>query len=551
MNLNKRLLNKIIASKNLTPEKLNKLKRHFADKSKTGMISNAALLKLHRKNIQGKSVDHFANHIDHVVSNLLMKRRIRTLSGVAPIAVLTKPFPCPGKCAYCPTEKAMPKSYLSNEPAVMRAILTKFDPFVQVRTRIDALENNGHDTDKIELIIMGGTWSCLPKSYQTEFVKNCFESCNLNSISEALNSKQIKNSKKNKNKKIKTLKEVQRENETAKRRIVAMTIETRPDYVDEKQIKHWRTLGATKVELGVQTLDDQIFKLNKRGHGVAEVIRATKLLKQAGFKIAYHMMPNLPGSTPKKDLDIYKKLFNDQDFQPDFIKIYPTVVTKNAELYKWWQAGKYKPYSAKQLLALLIKMKLATPEYVRIIRLIRDIPAESIVAGNKISNLRQILQAQVKQLTLSGVEGCKCIRCREARENSTGMNAAKLFVDKYQASGADEYFLQFASKDKFKLFAFLRLRIPNKKEINFIPEIKNCAMIREIHTYGALVSLNKNKKSKAIQHQGFGIKLTIKAEQIAKQCGFKKIAVIAGVGVRNYYRKLGYESSGTYLVKNL
>lgn len=532
MNKDKELLRKLITTKNLTPEGLNKLKRRFSNKSQTGMISNADLLKLCRDDKVNASF----------IKRLLIKRRIRTLSGVAPIAVLTKPFPCPGKCAYCPTEKAMPKSYLSNEPAVMRAILTKFDPFVQVKTRIDALENNGHDTDKIELIIMGGTWSCLPKSYQTNFVKKCFEACNEKSTKH-----KAQNSKKIKNEKSKTLKEVQTENETAKHRIVAMTIETRPDYVDEKQIKHWRMLGATKVELGVQTLDDKIFKLNKRGHNVESVINATKLLKRAGFKIAYHMMPNLPGSTPKKDLAIYKKLFNDQRFQPDFIKIYPTVVTKNAELCKWWKAGKYKPYSAKQLLDLLIKMKLATPEYVRIIRLIRDIPAESIEAGNKISNLRQSLQEELKKRNTN----CKCIRCREARENSTGMSAAKLFIDKYRASDAEEYFLQFASKDRKKLFAFLRLRLPSKNEINFIQEINDCAMIREVHTYGALVSLDKNKKGKAIQHQGFGAKLTIKAEQIAEQNGFKKIAVIAGVGVRNYYRKLGYKSHGTYLIKNL
>lgn len=531
MNKDNELLRKLITTRNLTPERLNKLKRRFADKSKTGMISNAALLKL----CHGDKVSA------SFMKRLLIKRRIRTLSGVAPIAVLTKPFPCPGKCVYCPDEKNMPKSYLSNEPAVMRAILTKFDPFVQVKTRIDALENNGHDTDKIELIIMGGTWSCLPKRYQTEFVKKCFEACNLNSKSETLNSKQIKKSKS------KTLKETQKANETAKHRIVAMTVETRPDYVDEKQIKHWRKLGATKVELGVQTLDDNILKLNKRGHGVASVMRATKLLKQAGFKIAYHMMPNLPGATPKIDLANYKKLFNDQNFQPDFVKIYPTVVTKNAELYKWRKAGKYKPYSAKQLFDLLIKMKLATPEYVRIIRLIRDIPAESIVAGNKISNLRQALQEELTKTE----KRCKCIRCREARENSMGMSVAKLFIAKYKASDADEYFLQFASKDKKKLFAFLRLRLPDKEEKNFISEISDCAMIREIHTYGAMVPLKKIKRNNAIQHHGFGAKLTKEAEKIAKQNGFKKIAVISGVGVRNYYRKLGYKLSGTYLIKNL
>lgn len=508
------------------------------------MISNAELLSLFGKTkepltgVRGRLLNE---RTSEKVRNLLIKRKIRTLSGVAPIAVLTKPFPCPGKCAYCPTEKEMPKSYLSNEPAVMRAVLTKFDPFTQVQVRIKALENNGHSTDKLELIIMGGTWSCLPEKYQTWFIKRCFDAANeVNSKHKTQNPKQIQNSK------LKTLKSAQKINETAKHRIIGITLETRPDYIDEKEIKRWRELGATKVELGVQIINDKVLKTNKRGHGVEAIIHATKLFKQAGFKVAYHIMPNLPGSTTVKDLANYKKLFSNQDFQPDFVKIYPTVVTKGSTLYKWWRAGKYKPYSAKKLLDLLFKMKLATPEYVRIIRLIRDIPEESIVAGNKISNLRQALQERLKKEN----KFCQCIRCREAKGDISGISKAKLFIGTYKASDANEYFLQFASPDRRTLFAFLRLRLPNKNEQNFLTEIKNCAMIREVHTYGKALPLKKSK-NKAIQHLGFGAKLIKEAEKIAKQNGFDKMAVISGIGVREYYKKFGYKLSGTYMTKNI
>jgi len=477
-------------------------------------------LSLYREQTKKKKIP-----LNSELENLLRKRKIRTLSGVAPIAVLTKPYPCPGHCLYCPDEKNMPKSYLSNEPAVMRAALTKFDPFKQVTVRLRALTDNGHSTDKVELIIMGGTWSYFPKSYQRNFVKRCFEACN--------------------GKKSKTLEEAQVVNETAKHRIVALTLETRPDYVTEKEVLFWRQLGATKVELGVQALDDKVLTLNKRGHGLKEVITATKLFKQAGFKIAYHMMPGLMGATPQKDLNYFKTLFSNPAFQPDMLKIYPTVVTEGTALERAWKNKTYKPYSEKTLFNLLLKIKQIVPGYVRIIRLIRDIPQESILAGNKITNLREALQKELRTQNLF----CHCIRCREAREDITKLSQAKLFIEKYEASGATEYFLQFASRDKKKLYAFLRLRLPDQKEQNFIEEINNCALIREIHTYGRLVPLKKSLAG--IQHQGFGTRLTEEAEKIAQKNGFKKIAVISGVGVRGFYRKFKYHKVGTYMVKKL
>ncbi len=519
--INIELIRKLAGLKIKNTNRLNKVKRAFANKYHIGMISNADLLALYRELLKNSEIKQNTE-----LEKLLQKRKIRTLSGVAPVAVLTKPYPCPGRCAYCPSEKDMPKSYLSNEPAVMRAIATKFDPFVQVSSRIKALKNNGHDTDKIELIIMGGTWSSFPKKYQTWFVKKCFDACNEKTAT--------------------SLAQAHTWNETAKHRIVALTLETRPDYIDEKEIANWRKLGATKVELGVQAIDDAILKRNKRGHLTREIVRATKLFKQAGFKVAYHMMPNLPGATPGKDATMFKKLFQSPDYQPDFLKIYPTVVTKQSLLYKWWQTGKYKPYSKKQLLKLLVEIKKIIPDYVRIIRLIRDIPKESIVAGNKVTNLREDLKKELDQQKIQ----CQCIRCREAREDIKNLNQAKLFIEEYKASGATEYFLQYASPNKRKLYAFLRLRLPEKNEKNFIPEIKNAAMLREVHTYGRLIPLN-TKSEPGIQHEGFGTKLTKLAEKIAMEHGFQQMAVISGVGVRGFYRKNGYRLKGTYMTKKI
>jgi len=498
--------------------RLNKMKRQWANKNKTGILTNAQILNLYRKLLLNKKIK---KNIE--LENLLQKRKIRTLSGVAPVAVLTKPFPCPGKCVFCPTEKKMPQSYLSNEPAVMRAIAHKFDPFKQTCARIKALENNGHQTDKIELIVMGGSWSALPTNYQKNFIKKCFD---------AANEKTSVN-----------LETAQKLNEKAKHRLVAITVETRPDMIDEKKIKLWRELGVTKIELGAQILDEEILKKNCRGHGLKEIINSTQLLRSAGFKICYHLMPNLLFSTPSKDLESFVKLYSQPDFRPDFIKIYPTVVTKETALFKLWRQKKYHPYSAETLFDLLLKIKILTPEYVRIIRLIRDIPAESIEAGNKTSNLRELLQKKFKDLDLR----CQCIRCREARQDIADLKSAELFISEFPVNGGNEFFLQYASPNKQKLYAFLRLFLPNNKSEHFIKELTGCAIIREVHTYGKLTAIGSRDKN--IQHQGFGTLLTNKALELAKQNNFSKTAVISGVGVRGFYRKLGFKKVGSYMIK--
>jgi elongator complex protein 3 len=431
------------------------------------------------------------------------------------------------------------------------------------------------------LIVIGGTWSVLPAAYKFWFIKECFRAAN----EFARSAQRVTRSERKNNLEIlkKNLVQEQDRNEKAKYKIIGITLETRPDYIDEKELIQMRELGATRVELGVQAIDDKILAKNQRGHGVAEIARATALLRAFGFKITYHLMPGLPGATAKKDLAMFKKLFSDPRFQPDQLKFYPTVVTAGSLLHKWWKAGKYQPYSAKALEKLIIDCKKNTPEYVRIIRLIRDIPAESIIAGNKITNLRQVIQQK-------GAE-CRCIRCREAREQKISAKNIKLNIKKYSAQGGQEYFISFDSRDKKILYGFCRLRLPaSSASFLSLPKNPPCpalaggdvggagagglrrglihndnfaflntsALVRELHIYGELVPVGGGKtpltsplrKGGENQHAGLGKKLLQAAEKIARENDFKQIAVISGIGAREYYKKLGYKIKSGYLFKD-
>ncbi len=511
-----------IAKKNPQNEKeVLSLTRSASNRLKIAPTEKSGLLLAYHKLVKSKKIS-----AQPILEKALTKRAVRTLSGVAVISVLTKPYACPGDCLYCPTEKNMPKSYLSNEPAVMRAILNDFDPKRQITMRLKALKANGHDTSKIELIIMGGTWSYHQPKYQTWFIKECFD---------ALNGKVTK-----------TLAEAQKKNESAKHRCIGLTLETRPDYINKKEILRMREFGCTRVELGIQHIDDKILKLNKRGHTNADSINAIAILKQAGFKINLHLMPGLPGSTPAKDLAMFKTLYTQGEYMPDMIKIYPCVVTKDAELYKWYKAGKYKPYTDKQLLKLIQDIKKITPTWVRITRLIRDIPEESIVAGNKITNLRQLVQEQAKKDGWS----CQCIRCREVGHVDPAeikKQKLKLNITSYPASNGQEYFISFDSQDGKALYAFLRLRINNDQK-NILPVLQDTGLIRELHTYGQAMPLGEKGE---VQHLGMGKKLLEEAEKICKKNKLKKIAVISGVGVRKYYQKSGYKLDETYMIKKI
>jgi elongator complex protein 3 len=449
---------------------------------------------------------------------LTFRKPTKTISGVTPLAVMLPPRKCRhGTCLYCPSLNA-PQSYTPDSPAVLRARQLNYDAYAQVINRLDSFRYMNHPTDKIELIIMGGTFLSYPEKFQYDFVKNCYD---------ALNGKISK-----------TLEQAKSINETASHRCIALCIETRPDICGEKEIKRMLEFGATRCELGVQIIDDKIYRKVNRGHTVKDVISATKRLKDAGFKIGYHIMPGLPGSNAKKDLKLFKKLFSDEKFKPDQIKLYPCQVLPGSELAKIYKKGKYIPYSLKELTPLLIKMKLAVPHYCRIMRIMREIPPKYMIAGTKRIDLRKVLAAELKTQD----KRCVCIRCREVglflRDNPRAKldNTLTLKKYEYQASQGKEIFLEFVNKTGI-IFGLCRIRIKNK-----------IAFIRELHVYGPQVKIGAKGN---IQHKGLGTKLMKEAEKIAEHEKCKIIKVISGVGVREYYRKLGYALSRAYMSKEI
>lgn len=483
------------------------------------MPTNADIMAKYKELVEAGDLE-----MDQMLWQVLQVRSVRTLSGIAPITVLTKPYQCPGRCIYCPTEANMPKSYIDTEPGAMRALRLRFDPYQQVTKRIEALERNGHVPEKCELIVLGGTWTVYPNDYQEWFMKRCYDGFNLDPRPEGAE----------------TLEEAKRLNETAKYRVIGCTLETRPDHITEAEVKRLRWFGATRVQIGVQSLNKHVLALNLRDQTNEGVQAATKLLKEAGLKITYHMMQNLPGSVPSSDLQDIKTIFNHPGYQPDHIKIYPCLVVKSAPLYRHWKAGRYHTYPQNVLTELLADIKSQVPEYVRIERLVRDIPENSIIDGNTVTNLRQIMQQK-------GVK-CVCIRCREPRIDTAGIDTAELVVREYDAADGKEYFISYEDPARTKLFGFVRLRL-QERENHWYQELQDCAIVRELHVYGQLVPVSED--GTAVQHRGMGRKMMEQAEQIAREAGFKKIAVIAGVGVRKYYEKLGYTLDQEYMVKAL
>lgn len=500
-----------------TEEDLHKLKKKFAKEFRISLPTNFKLQESYEKLIQSGWEG------DKSIQRLMRKRKIRTLSGVSVITVLMKPYSCPGKCVFCPTEPGMPKSYLSNEPGAMRAVLDNFNPYAQVTTRLSSLSQQGHETDKIEMIVLGGTFSAYPREYQIEFIKALFDACNGVPSS--------------------SLEEAQKINEYTKHRIIGLSLETRPDHINEEEVKFLRELGCTKLQIGAQHTSNEVLKYNKRGETIEDTINALKLLKDAGFKIATHLMPNLPGSTPEMDIQMIRDFFSNPDFKPDQLKIYPCVVTPYTELEQWVKEGKFKTYSDETLIEILIEMKKIIPEYVRIERLFRDIPGESILDGSQMTNMRQILESKMKALNVK----CNCIRCREIKDETYDPDSTEFRCHEYDASDGKEFFLSFNDANRDKICSLLRLRFPSK---TFIRELKEAALIREVHTYGAQVKIGKDAEN-ASQHAGLGRRLLEKAEEMAKKAGYKKMAIIAGIGTRSYYKKWGYELEGTYMTKAL
>jgi len=525
-----------------------RFKRQIAKKYKLPILKNSDLLEIYHKLPTKKRVD---------MEMILRKRPIRSLSGIVNVSVLTKPWHCPGKCIFCPNEKNLPKSYLAKEPAVQRAIANNFDPYKQVAMRLSALRATGHPTDKVELRIIGGTWSAYPRKYQEWFVGECFRACNeflgYSKAPSALQACKALGAFHN-------FQFLQQKNERAKTRIVGIAVETRPEYITADEIKFMRGLGITKVELGVQSIYDDVLRLNKRGHNVATTITATRLLKNAGFKVSYQMMPGLYGSSFKRDVAMFREIFINPDFKPDYLKIYPLALVKNTGLYNLYKQGKFKPYKKNQLCKLLIEIKKQIPYWCRVERIIRDIPPEDIIeGGSNILNMREIIAREMQK---QGIK-CKCVRCREVGADIDIKEKIYLFREDYQARDGQEIFLSYATKNQEKLFGLLRLRLSpkpsspapsalcNRKALGaFQLPSPSVALIRDLHIYGQMAQLVRGQTSYT-QHKGLGKKLLAQAEKIAKQNGFSKIAVISGVGVRPYYRKLGYRLQNTYMKKTL
>jgi elongator complex protein 3 len=461
---------------------------------------------------------------------------MRTLSGVTTVTVLTKPYPCPGKCIFCPTDVRMPKSYLPDEPGAMRGLEHQFDPYEQVRSRIEQLQALGHPTDKIELLILGGTWSSYRRDYQEWFIARCFEAMNEVPRAERPEMKDEGSSV--------DLAQIQSMNETAPHRNVGLVIETRPDEINPDELRWLRHLGVTKVQMGAQSLDDHILEINKRGHNVECTRRATSLLRAAGFKIVLHWMPNLLGATPESDREDFARLW--QDFCPDEIKIYPNQLLANAELYEYWQHGEFKPYTTGELIDLIADIKPGIPRYCRVNRVIRDIPSTNVVEGNRRTSLRQDVHHELKR---RGAR-CECVRCREVRGGS--VHAQSLTMDDlvYQASAAQEHFISYITPDD-KLAGFVRLSLPDRDSPQTgLPDLEGAALIREVHVYGQSLPVGAEQRG-AAQHRGLGTRLLEKAEAVARAAGFSRMAVISAVGTRGYYLDRGFERGQLYLTKEL
>ncbi len=599
------------------------------------MPTNPEMLKLYEEMVaEGKEVE------SGVVRQILKRLKVRSNSGVAVVSLLTKPYTCPGRCIYCPTEKNMPKSYLSREPAAARALTNRFDPYKQIMMRIKALVMNGHPIDKVEMIFIGGTFNYYPRDYQEWFTKESFRACNnwglektdINYISEdytfpnqeiesdKLNNNESKENIKNSNElkeeaknNVLSLIDLQNINESRVARIIGLSIETRPDYINPLELKWLRYLGVTKVEIGVQSLDDEVLAFNKREMTERNIAVASEILRDYGYKIVYHMMPNLPASNRDKDIKMFKDLYNGLYHHPDMMKIYPCMTVRGSLLYKLYTQRKidYQPYNDEELTEVLAMCEREVKSYTRLIRVIRDIPADYIVAGSRKSNLREIVDKYQKDHGYQQVD----IRAREIRDGEIDPHDFKLTETVYETAHGTEYFLQFENKEQNKLAGFLRLRLPNNKSIlaneielpytegnnnwgidkwiekskeelskikivkqenkncdkcvcdesknscqeyvslDFIDEALNdAALVRELHVYGTMKRVGEEGSQS--QHTGMGKRLLARSEEIAggdniHHRAYNKLAIISGVGVRDYYRKRGYTLEGTYMVKEI
>ena len=561
---------------NFYPEMISELKKRNYSDRQLAKLKRELALKYKLKRIP-TNIEILLNANQKDIPKLkqkLLTKPTRTISGVAPVAIMTKPYPCPharsgGPCIMCPGGVGsefgdVPQSYTGKEPATMRGIRNNYDPYLQVFNRLEQYIILGHNCEKVELILMGGTFPSFPKEYQEEFVKFALKAMNdfskifysgdkfdyikfkeffelpVMDLGDKQRVERIQNKLLELKKKTTLLIE-QKKNEKAKIKCVALAIETRPDYGKLEQGNQMLKLGCTRVELGIQSVYDEVLKRIQRGHSTADTIESIRVLKDLGFKVAGHYMPGLPGvdNDSKKDLLGMKQLFSDSDYKPDMLKIYPCMVTKGTKLYEEWRKGKYKPLTAKEAAKLIVEFKKIVPEYCRIMRVQRDIPTYQISAGVEMTNLRQFIHENYEV-------SCRCIRCREPQGQKINWKKIKLKIEEYEASQGKEFFIAAEDTEKDILIGFCRLRFPSQ---SLRPEITSrSALIRELHVYGTATAIGEEG---TVQHRGWGKKLMKKAEEIARANGKNKIVVISGVGVREYYHKLGYKLEGVYMVKKI
>jgi elongator complex protein 3 len=461
---------------------------------------------------------------------LLMVRPAKTASGVAVIAVMPQPFECPhGRCTYCPggIEYNTPLSYTGSEPATKAAQRFKYDSYQQVRNKLEQLSSRGHDTGKTEIVIVGGTFPFMPAEYQKQFAKSCYDALN-GSVAENLEQSIMVN-------------------EVAQNRCVGFTVETKPDYCLQPHIDLMLALGVTRVEIGVQSLQENVLRLVNRGHTLDDVIQAFRIAREAGYKIVAHMMPGLPGSSPEKDIRDFRQLFSDEAFKPDMLKIYPALVLQGTGLYRMHAAGKYQAYDDGDLVNVIVEAKKMLPAWVRIMRVQREIESKDIVAGPKSGNLRQLVLEKLRQQGHS----CRCIRCRETglQKKYPGESDVVLKRQDYTASGGKEIFLSFEDMAGETILGFLRLRKVAKPHRE---ELTGCAIVRELHVYGQAVGVGTRDVGESYQHRGYGSRLLKEAEDICRsELGVEKNVIISAVGTREYYKKLGYSRDGPYMSKVL
>ncbi|MGA8903393.1 MAG: tRNA uridine(34) 5-carboxymethylaminomethyl modification radical SAM/GNAT enzyme Elp3 [Candidatus Bathyarchaeia archaeon] len=515
------LASRVVESGATDPDSLNRIKLEFCRKHELSWMPR-------NSDILGALPEHVKEKLR---PNLRLKK-VRSISGVNVIGVMSSPRGCPhGRCVFCPMEKGFPMSYTSGEPAAMRGFQSGYDPFLQISSRLEQLKAIGHVPSKVELVIQGGTFLAAPVDYQEHFVHRCLDAIN------GVNSS--------------TLEEAKTRAEFSEIRNVGLTIETKPDWCKQPHLDQMLRFGATRVEIGVQVIDDYIYTLTNRGHTVQDVVEAFQIAKDAGFKIVAHMMPGLPGSDFQKDLESFRTLFEDPRFCPDMLKIYPCLVMEGTELYDWWQRGLYQPYDAEQAADLIASVKEFVPPWVRIMRVHREFPVQLIQSGVKKGNLREIALARLRERG----KRCRCIRCREVghrmlKENVTVQpDRIRLITQEYEASGGKEFFISIEEPEADVLIGYLRLRLPSERAHR--PEVDAVtAVIRELHVYGTEVPVGL-RYGGAWQHTGLGRKLLAEAEKAAKEHGANRILVLSAIGTKGYYKRAGYDVVGPYMGKTL